>query len=150
MPDLYTILPVPRPVSDAWPWDSVLGSHFRIVGYTALGDVLLSHVTTGEFGILLTYSGKVHGSGYHDLAGFTSDFLGHPRVIQEILRPELVAAVQALVGPRGPEEVYIPVPYPLIGGSGEPHTYSKGQVWVFLSLVAQTLGMDNELPSTGA
>lgn len=31
----------------------------------------------------------------------------------------------------------MPVPYPMLGGSGAPETYDKGNVWVFLDIVGQ-------------
>ena len=45
------------------------------------------------------------------------------------------------VGALGDEEVYIPCPYPFLGGSGELTTYQKGRLWEFLHLVGQMRGL---------
>ena len=56
------------------------------------------------------------------------------------LRPQDLAVLDRRLGDLRPDEVYYPVPFPSLGGSGELSTYDKGAVWVFADLVAQTLG----------
>jgi hypothetical protein len=52
-----------------------------------------------------------------------------------VLQPWLVERVRARIGDPAANQVYLPVPYPFLGGSGEPDTYDKGDVWVFWSIV---------------
>ncbi len=137
----YTFLPHHRPASDAWPWDSHLGRFTEVIGYTWLGDLFLRDPRSGEVGVLLIFSGNVHGSGYFDIRGFEAECLANSGVIEKVLNPALVSAIHERVGPLEPEQVYIPEPYPILGGSGAPSTYTKGPLWVFLSLVGQTHGL---------
>ena len=58
-----------------------------------------------------------------------------------MIDPTHVRAVADYVGPLGDLEVYIPCPYPMAGGSCEPDTYEKGNVWVFMELVGITHGI---------
>ena len=57
-----------------------------------------------------------------------------------LLKPH-VEAIHRLKGPLAPGQVYIAKPYPFLAGSEKPDTYSKGNVWVFLELVAQMHGL---------
>ncbi|PSK26501.1 T6SS immunity protein Tdi1 domain-containing protein, partial [Nocardia seriolae] len=45
----------------------------------------------------------------------------------------------SVVAVLGPDQVYIPTPYPFLGGTKAPETYEIGDVWVFLDIVAQML-----------
>jgi hypothetical protein len=93
---------------------------------------------TFEHALLLTLEGSVSETGYDDLEAFVCTFLKHPDVVTHVLRPHLLEALSVRLGPLRTDEVYYPVPYPFIGGSGAPETFDKGNVWVFARLVGQT------------
>jgi len=69
------------------------------------------------------------------------DVLDEPGFQDYVLRPDHVAKLRKRLGALKPDEIYIPEPYPFLGGSEEPATYSRGNVWVFLDIVAQMLGV---------
>ncbi|MHA6833485.1 T6SS immunity protein Tdi1 domain-containing protein [Ralstonia pseudosolanacearum] len=65
-----------------------------------------------------------------------SDFALH------VLRPSHQAAIAQRLGFLGQNEVYIPKPYPFLGGTDEPESYEKGDFWVFVELVGICHGFD--------
>ncbi len=67
--------------------------------------------------------------------------LATPEVVTHVLRPQLLAALEARLGQLAVDEVYYPVPFPFLGGSGAPETFAKGNVWVFASIVGQSWGL---------
>jgi hypothetical protein len=79
--------------------------------------------------------------GYDERASFESEFLGGQGVIEQVLRPADVSILEGRLGKLLEEEVFIPVPYPFLGGSGRLDTYEKGNVWVFAGLVGQAHGI---------
>ncbi|TMB28613.1 MAG: DUF1851 domain-containing protein [Deltaproteobacteria bacterium] len=54
--------------------------------------------------------------------------------VEQFLRPNDLRLLQSRLGELGPEQVYYPVPYPCLGGSGELSTFDRGDVWVFVDL----------------
>ena len=69
---------------------------------------------------------------------FCDGFLKGAGIVESVLREPLVQSIEERLGKPDPGEVYIPVPYPWLGGSGEPNTYTKGDVWVYASLSGQS------------
>jgi carbonic anhydrase len=49
-------------------------------------------------------------------------------VIEQVGRPALVAEIEKRLGSLKSDEVYFPVPYPFLGGSGTPETFDKGDL----------------------
>jgi hypothetical protein len=78
---------------------------------------------------------------FASIPDFEEQTLKEENFVHYVLEPEHVSAVVEHVGALEPEQVYYPCPYPFIGGSDEPTTYSKGNVWVFADLVGQTHGI---------
>ncbi|WP_051215104.1 DUF1851 domain-containing protein [Granulicoccus phenolivorans] len=139
---LYTFLDEPQRTAEALPnWPRTHAAFPWVVGYSRFGDFFLQNPDAGKF--LVVYPMRGGGSkGYdaRDLTEFretvldTFDFhlFAFPTMafVQEVI---------ARVGPIPEQAVYIPTPYPMLGGSGEPSTYSAGDVWVFLDIVGQLL-----------
>ena len=75
------------------------------------------------------------------MADFEKQVLKDPGFVDGILRPNDLAALATRVGALGEQDVYFPVPYPCIGGSGALETYDKGNVWVFMELLGRTMGV---------
>jgi len=76
------------------------------------------------------------------VAAFEAAILLDPGFSEYVLRPTHQAAIQDRLGPLQAEEVYIPEPYPFLGGTEEPDTYNKGNFWVFASLVGMSHGFE--------
>lgn len=54
-----------------------------------------------------------------------------------VLKPQRVNAITQRIGPLLNEEIYIPKPYPFMGGDESITSYHKGDLWVMLQLTAQ-------------
>jgi hypothetical protein len=140
MSTTFHILAEPMPARAIAPWDAVVGRYSRIIGYTSFGDFFVTDPLTSEHALLLTLEGSVEETGYDDTEAFVRTFLTVPDVVAHVLRPQLLEALTLRLGPLGTEEVYYPVPYPFLGGSGAPETFEKGNVWVFGSIAGQSRG----------
>lgn len=142
---LYRLIDPPASSSMLGCWEEPVGSFTEVVGYSHLGSLFLRDPTTQKYVVVHPLADGDNARGYGafvDVAAFTADLLADAAFVEESLRPADVAALELRLGPLGDEEVYIPVPYPCLGGSGALSTFEKGNVWVFVDLVGQTLGLE--------
>jgi len=77
---------------------------------------------------------------YESVDDFVTNIIEDEGFIEFLFEPGHFSEVKQHVGALEKEEVYIPQPYPFLGGSDDPNTYGKGNVWVFIDLVAQSHG----------
>lgn len=99
------------------------------------------HVASGDFGVLHPFRNAYKNYGaFESTAEFEKTILRDEGFAEYVLRPDHQAAIAAVLGPPGPEEIYIPQPYPFLGGSEEVDTYAKGGFWVFAELVGMSHG----------
>lgn len=141
----------PLVLAESMPrWAGQFPQFEAVVGYSELGHVFLAE-SGGEFAVLhpFTASAKSYGR-FPSIEEFADTVLRDPDFAGYVLLPEHVAEVGALLGPLGDNQVYIPQPYPFLGGSMEPSTYAIGDVWTFLDLVAQMQGIESVPPETAA
>lgn len=124
-------------------WAPHFADYDQVVGYSYLGHVFMRNTGAGDYAVLHPFrkAAKSYGE-FADIAAFEEQILREPGFAGYVLRDEHVALVRKHVGPLGEGEVYIPTPYPFIGGDDAPGSYSKGKVWVFLEIVAQMQGLD--------
>lgn len=133
----------PRSADAAIPrWTPHFPEFDTVVGYSDLGHVFLRNSRSREYLVLHPYlkGGKNYGV-FADLPEFEETLLKEPGFAGYVLGIDHVEAIRRLQGPLGADEVYIAKPYPFLGGSEEPETYGKGDVWVFLEIVAQAHGL---------
>lgn len=77
------------------------------------------------------------------LGTFTDDAAFESAVLKDegfqgyVLRKDHVAAICRRLGPLIENEIYIPEPYPFLGGSEKPETYSKGNFRVFADILGK-------------
>lgn len=134
----YTFLRTPAPTAEALSaWPRLHDPFPHVVGFSRLGHVFLQNPETGQFAVLYPLEGGMKAYDAADMDEFRATVLDDPGFQQYILPSSLMAAVVERLGPIAPNEVYMPVPYPMLGGSGAPETYDKGDVWVFLEIVGQ-------------
>jgi hypothetical protein len=127
----------PQPVTQLGCWRHIVSGFRWIFGYTAWGDFILRNLETGQFAILYAFEPELVPLSYADEDKFIRDYLRASQVQAHLIRPERLAAVEARLGPLRQGEVFIPEPYPMLGGRCEPESYAKGNVWVFMDLVGQ-------------
>lgn len=135
---LFQILDVQLRIRVPAVWADLSGNFELVAGYTSFGDLILQNPQTGEYAILLVNHGEIEPTGLTDVDMLTDSILSDPDVVEHLLKPTLLNDVEARLGKLDFEEVYFPVPYPFLGGSGAPSTYEKGSVWIYVDLVGQS------------
>lgn len=134
----YTFSPEPVSTSEFMPsWPRVHAPYPLLHGFSRLGHVFLSDDAQQQFCVVYPLQGGSKGYQAASLAEFQRTVTDDPDFQAWIFPPSLVRPIVERLGPIDSMEVYMPVPYPMIGGSGAPETYSKGDVWVFLEIVGQ-------------
>lgn len=124
------------------PWAPEFPAYREVVGYSSLGHIFLRDPESHDYILLHPFKGAAKSYGkYESVNVFENDVLKDPGFETTVLRPEHVQAIAKRLGPLGEEEVYIPQPYPFLGGSEAPNTYDKENVWVFTHIVGQMGGL---------
>ena len=133
----------PRSAKQLAPrWAAQFKGFDQVVGYSALGHLFMRNSRDGAIALIYPYQANGKNNGvFKDVAEFERKILKDDYVDQVILLRQHVAAIRKLKGTLGPEQVYVATPYPFMGGSERPETYDKGDVWVFLDIVAQMQGL---------
>ena len=135
---MYSILNEPVESDRITPWTEILPPRFRVFGYSWVGDFFLCSEDRTEFGVLLAHSATFEPIPTTDIRMFEVQFLAEPAIRSSVLRSDDVDFLLRTIGEPTDNEVFFPVPYPWIGGSGDLDTYKKGNVWVYASLSAQS------------
>ena len=134
----YHLLPSPRPVGDLPGWEGLHRSYTDVVGYSHLGHVFLHDRRQGTFGVLHPFRDAFKDYGRFDsLEHFDAMVLSDEGFDEFVLRRPHLDEVARRTGPLGPDQVYVPVPYPFLGGDESPDSYDRGDVWTFLRIVPQ-------------
>ena len=84
---------------------------------------------------------KSYGS-HPSVEDFEAEVLKEPGFELYVLDSDHVADLFRHLGPLADDQVYIPQPYPFLGGSEALETYDKGDAWVFMNIVAQMYDLD--------
>jgi hypothetical protein len=144
---MYTILPQPVSTARLGSWEKPLGRFTQVLGYSALGTIFVRDPADGTYVALhplMAGNNATTLGKFASTAEFEKQVLGDPAKSAAWLRPADVAALQKRLGKLGAAEVYYPVPYPMLGGSGALETYEKGEVWTFADLVGQSIGLGGD------
>lgn len=112
------------------------------MGYTLLGSIFIRHASD-RICVLIPFTGQIIAMGCTTLPELQA-LLKDEMIEQDALRPDHLHAIAALIGVPDEEQVYIPNPYPFLGGSCEPDTYDRGDLWVFWELVGLSHGLGDE------
>ncbi len=138
---LYILTP-PMPTSEIGGWAAHFAKYDQIAGYSIFGHFFLRSEADNDYLVLHPFkkAAKSYGS-FPNVVAFEEAILKDPGFSAYVLRPSHAAAVTQLLGPLDEGEIYIPAPYPFQGGTEAPDSYSKGNVWVFMDIVAQMHGL---------
>jgi hypothetical protein len=140
---LYRLIP-PRASDAIGRWAKGFPDYPEIVGYSLLGHFFLRDPATHDYIVLHPFQWAAKSYGSHaSVEAFERDVLQEPGFAQFVLRSEHVAAIRRRLGAPGDDAIYIPEPYPFLGGSEAPETYAMGDVWVFMDIVAQMGGLED-------
>jgi hypothetical protein len=139
---MFRILKKPLPVDYCLGcWAKHMGRFSQVAGHTSFGDVFLRDPDSGQYAVLCPLTGERFPTSCYDRKTFLNRFLGDPGIIERFARPTDVEQLRQRLGSLENEEVYIPCPYPFVGGSGELSTYQKGGLWEFIELVGLFHGL---------
>jgi len=137
----YVILQEPVSTSALGCWEPELPAFTHVVGFSGLGHFFLCNRPTGEFGVCHPFRKAFKNYGaFGSTAEFEERILRDEGFARHVLRPAHQAAIAARLGPLGPDDVYIPQPYPFLGGDEEVDSYAKGNFWTFAELVGLSHG----------
>lgn len=140
-PVIYTLFSF-RSSSDLGAWAFSFPNHTEVVGYSSLGHFFLRNPDDLDYIVLHPFkrAAKSYGS-YESVEEFETEILKEPGFELYVLRLDHVAALCQHLGPLAEDQVYIPKPYPFLGGSEALESYEKGDAWVFMHLVADMHGL---------
>jgi len=141
---MYVVLEPPVPSPRLGCWARPLGRYSEVLGYSHLGSFFLRDPAVREYLVLHPLMSGSNAKAYgffESVSEFESTVLKHAEFVQRFLRPADLAVLEGRLGSLGVDEVYFPVPYPCVGGSGALSTYDKGDVWVFAHILGQSLGV---------
>lgn len=116
-------------------WSSLVGDFDEVFGYSFLGDVFLRKTSSGQCAILFTVNPELVPLGMNSISDFVDSFLAHPETKRTILQEEKIGEIEAGVGPPGEDEIFIPMPFPFLGGDNSIGSYKKGNFFTYLELV---------------
>lgn len=134
----FTFTSEPASTAEMLPqWPRMHEPYPLVHGYSRLGHVVLSDEAQRRFAVLYPLQGGSKGYEAASLEEFRRTVVDDLGFQAFVFPSGLVRAVVERLGPIDAGSVYHPVPYPMLGGSGEPETYASGDVWVFLDIVGQ-------------
>jgi hypothetical protein len=138
---LYRLIP-PESHDVLGPWAPEFPAYQEVVGYSSLGHIFLRDPNAQSYAVLYPFKGaaKSYG-GFESISDFEEAVLKEPGFEETVLRPAHVQTIEKRLGALGKDEVYVPQPYPFLGGSEGPNTYEKGNVWIFTHIVGQMGGL---------
>jgi len=133
----YILLSTPEPVSKLGVWERHAGKFTDVVGYSALGDFFLRDPGTGQYAVLFAIEPEIVPLSIYDGNAFYSGYLQQPIVREKVLREDHVKEIADLLGAISENKVYIPTPFPFLGGDEHPGSYIIGDVWTYADMVGQ-------------
>jgi hypothetical protein len=147
----YVWFDEPQPAGDLLDPDlaAAITPFNLVLGYTHFGDLFLRDPDTDEFAVLLQGTSTLFDTGYFEESEFRNEYLRNPDMIEHVIRPSHVEALERRLGQLDAGQVFIPVPIPAFGGSDELTTYDRGGVNEYLSFLFQSLGLARDLRSPG-
>ena len=137
MSEAYFLFNAPKPTSTLGVWTKLTGPYDQIYGYTYFGDFFLLNSTTNQCAILYTMPPELAELQYYGMDVFKKEFLPHEVVKKDLLKSEKAEKIEQRLGKLSDGEVFIPQPYPFLGGDSSIERYDKGNVWVFAEIIGQ-------------
>ena len=125
-------------------WSGVLKDFTQIIGYTNFGNLFLKKPQNDQIAILYTIEPEVVPTNFNNINDLLNELLKDKDIESELIRSDDTAILIQRLGSLKDDEVFIPEPYPFLGGSGELSTYTKGNVWAYVELVGLSQGVGNE------
>lgn len=142
--DLYTLVP-PVSTEKLGRWQQAFPAYDEVIGYSVLGHFLVRDSDTGEYAVIHPFKVAAKSYGrFTTVEAFEKAVLKEPGFQSYVFMPEHVAAIRRRLGALAKHQIYIPEPYPFLGGSEAPETYGKGDVWVFANILGQMVKLHSD------
>ena len=139
---MFLLLEPLRSVDELGCWAAVVGRFSQVAGYTSFGNFFLVDPNTRQFAVLYTIAPELLPTQFVGGDSFRTGFLTDPGIIAHLGRPDDIAILAKRLGTLDADEVYIPCPYPFLGGkTRDLDSYQKANVWTFVDLVGQMQGV---------
>ena len=140
---MYFLYNSPMSLDDFGGWSGNVGEFDQVMGHSLLGHAFLRDSKSGEFAVLYPFrqAYKQYGK-FSDLSEFKSSILDDSGFTEYVLLPSHVELISTRLGPISVDQVYIPLPYPHLGGDESPETYAIGKFREFMILVASSHGYE--------
>lgn len=139
---MFQLLDPMRSVGELGCWAEVAGGFSQVAGYTAFGNFFLVDPDTQQFAVLYTIAPELVPTQFFGDESFRTGFLTDSGIIAHLGRPDDLAVLETRLGKLGADEVFVPCPYPFLGGkTRDLDSYQKVNVWTFVDLVGQMQGV---------
>ena len=145
---MYYLLENNKNVDHIGVWANHTGQYTEIVGYTILGSIILFSPETKEYLLLhprmAGNNAKFYGE-FETIKEFEKTILKDSGFHQACIVPLTDEDIQNMIdrlGQPGIEECFYPCPDPVIGGTGKPDTFNKGNVWISADISGQNRGLE--------
>ena len=132
---LIHVLSEPVPKADLGKLGSAFKRDVAAVAYTSFGDLFFRDEQTGQIALAFLSPFELIPLDAHSVEDLFDLFRENPEAASEALHPERATDLVSRLGELGPEEVFIPQPYPMWGGDGSIESYGKGKLWAHVQLV---------------
>jgi hypothetical protein len=122
-------------------WAPLAPEYPFIFGISFFGDLFLCSPDEARFAIVMTERPEVIEVKHKSTDAFVGELLTDEGVQKAVLRADECATLTERLGVPTPDECFYPVPYRALGGSGALNTFERGNVWIYLDVYAQTIGL---------
>ena len=145
---MYYLLDKKKSVDYIGVWENHIGEYTEIIGHTILGSIILYSPETKEYLVLhprMSGSNAKFYGEFDSIEEFENSILKDPGFNQACIEPLTQNNIQNIINRLGQpksEECFYPCPDPAIGGSGEPDTFNKGNVWISADISGQNRGLE--------
>lgn len=125
----------PKPISDFGIWSTQSSKYDLVLGYTLFGDLFLMDSSSDQLALLYVMPPELNEMQFFGKESFLNDCLTHEIIREDVLDERKVDKLLKVVGNLDDGQIYIPEPYPFLGGNLEIESYSKGDLLTFLFII---------------
>ncbi|NQZ32892.1 MAG: DUF1851 domain-containing protein [Oceanospirillaceae bacterium] len=119
-------------------WINDYQHYEKIVGYSNLGHIFLFNPSNNDYAVFYPFRGAAKSYGaFSSIKEFEESVLLDPGFLEYVLKPEQVQNIRNQLGALEGDDIYIPQPYPFLGGDQSVNSFTKGELWIMLDIVSQ-------------
>lgn len=148
----HLMLIEPKPIEFMANFSPYLAEFDEVFAHTLLGHVFVRNSVTGNVAVVVPFESNFYTLGkYPSIAAFAAAAKNSDELLPDsYIRMADVEKIRKRIGSLKKEEIYIPQPYPFLGGSCAPETYTTGSIWPFIAIVSEFLCSSKTEPEAEA